>query len=111
MDSGIENVTTIGALIFVVLGLFEIVKTLVGKAIPNKSALHFNGFRKDLSDIRTKIDRLDDLHSPKDSDGVPLWYIPRSWGDTQKEIANCLIGVAENQRRTLEIIERIEAKQ
>ena len=28
------------------------------------------------------------MHDAKDQDGIPLWYMPRSWNQTQQEILN-----------------------
>ena len=72
---------------------------MISKAFPGK-----NG------EILERVRRLDELHAPKDSNGIPLWYMPRSWGEVQKEMAKLLASVAENQRRTTEIIERIDER-
>lgn len=53
---------------------------------------------------------LHELHNIKDTDGVPLWYVPRSWADTQKEIVNELRSITETQYKTLSLIERLEKK-
>ena len=31
---------------------------------------------------------LHNLHNVKDSDGSPIWYVPRSWAATQREIVD-----------------------
>ncbi len=41
---------------------------------------------KHMEEVRRATHDLTELHSPKDQDGIPLWYMPRSWEDTQKEI-------------------------
>ncbi len=39
--------------------------------------------------------RLDTAHDKHDSDGTPLWYVPRSWIKTQKEISTMLRTMTE----------------
>ena len=34
-----------------------------------------------LERIHTMIGWIKDVHSPTDRDGIPLWYVPRTWGE------------------------------
>lgn len=52
-----------------------------------------------------------DLHNVKDIDGMPIWYVPRSWAVTQKEVVDKLQVITETQSKMLVIIERLERKQ
>lgn len=64
-----------------------------------------------LSDEQTnQLKTLYDLHSHYDMDGVPLWYVPRSWAATQKDIVAELRILSEIQKKTLDIIERLEKR-
>ena len=47
--------------------------------------------------------RLDDSHAKYDSDGTPLWYVPRSLGATLEKIAVSLDKTAVRQRDILKI--------
>jgi len=38
-----------------------------------------------------------DMHDVKDNNGLPLWYIPRDWADTQKDIATLVQKVSYSQ--------------
>lgn len=51
-----------------------------------------------------------DSHNRFDSDGTRIWYVPRSWETTQRDIVNAQQDIAENVRRTIECLERIEAR-
>ena len=50
------------------------------------------------------------LHSRFDEDGVPLWYVPRSWAATQEEVVKQLALISETQRRVVEALERMERR-
>lgn len=39
-----------------------------------------------VGDVKTKVDNLDVLHSLKDEDGVPVWYVKKSLTDNISEI-------------------------
>jgi len=62
------------------------------------------------SEEKTWFRVLYEMHVKYDSDGSPLWYVPRSWSETQKEIADKLSNVSETQNKTLVIIERLERR-
>jgi chromosome segregation ATPase len=49
-------------------------------------------------------------HSRVDGDGTPLWYVPRSWAETQKEIADKLQSMTNINYKMLNIIERLERR-
>ena len=49
-------------------------------------------------------------HQRFDENGVPLWYVPRSWAQTTENLAATLQSVAENQRRQTEVLDRIIRK-
>ena len=84
-------------------GLIGIIRMLISKFV-----------EKDKDYLTTEqhlmLKALYDLHSHYDKDGVPLWYVPRSWADTQKEIVTELRMVTEIQKKTLDIIERLERR-
>jgi len=57
------------------------------------------------------------MHDKYDADGVPLWYTPRSWSETQKEIieicrdiATTLVLVSKSQESIAHTMERLEEK-
>jgi len=53
---------------------------------------------------------LHDLHSRYDGDGTPIWYVPRSWAGTQKEIVGMLGDIAATQHKTMDLIDRLERR-
>lgn len=84
-------------------GLIAIVKMLIDKfADKDKDYL--------TSEQHMMIKSLYDLHTHYDMDGVPLWYVPRSWAGTQKDIVAELRMLSEIQKKTLDIIERLERR-
>ena len=84
-------------------GLIEITKSIIAKFL-DKDKKYLS------SDQNMMLRNLYDLHARYDLDGTPLWYVPRSWAETQKEIAENLRVVSENQKITLTIIERLDRR-
>ena len=94
-------------LIALLIGLVEVVKQLVAWATKKpldvtKPALS----PKEHAWLRT----LHELHDKFDTDGTPIWYVPRSWADTQNNIVKAQRDIAENVRRSIECLERIEKR-
>lgn len=58
----------------------------------------------------SQLRELYDLHSRVDPDGVPLWYVPRGWAETQKDIVERLQKITETEYKMLGIIERLERR-
>jgi hypothetical protein len=51
-----------------------------------------------------------EMHMKFDNDGTPIWYVPRSWNETMKDIVDKLYKVTETQNKTLALIERLERR-
>ena len=100
----------------VLQGVFKLAEHIIGKygegEVTNKQILDVLTKRPcGLNDRQSEqLTKLHDLHDIVDSDGVPLWYVPRSWATTQKEIVTELRGIAETQHRTLSLMLRLEKK-
>jgi len=93
----------VAIVVCVVEGLIGLVKLLINKFVEKD--------KNYLSDEQTlMLKTLYDLHTHYDMDGVPLWYVPRSWAETQKEVTDKLYSIAEAQNQTLSIIERLERR-
>lgn len=63
-----------------------------------------------LETLKSDINKLMELHNKFDADGIPLWYTPRSWSETQIEIIQTCQTISANQRSILRTIERIEQR-
>lgn len=94
--------------------IVEIVKYLITRFIPQKPNLpktelqERDATRDGVRKLVTKVDRLWEVHSEKDSDGIPMCYVPRAWMRTQHEISESIRGISESQRRIIEVLERLE---
>ncbi len=106
----------------IIQGIFKFAEHLIAKygsksgsesedRISNKDVLEAIVANCGLTDRQSEqLKLLYDQHNVKDSDGMPLWYVPRSWAETQKEIVSELRSLAETQHKTLDIIERLEKR-
>ena len=47
------------------------------------------------------------IHDNKDQDGIPLWYVPRSWHKTQKETLKVSQEIAYAQKETAKALEGV----
>ena len=110
--------TVTAALMAAVVGVSESIKVGIAKIGKNGSTTKQAELLAAVSDIEDKVqdlqsvaNRILDLHEHYDEDGIPMWYVPRSWASTQQNIATTLASVAENQRRSFECLERMERNQ
>lgn len=114
-------VAIVGVTVILAEGMVSLMKLLIKKIVKqnedeleaNKHSQIIHEIRqcKGLSDEQTQqFASLHDLHARYDSDGVPLWYVPRSWAETQREITEKLEGITKLQVKMLDIIERLERR-
>jgi hypothetical protein len=58
----------------------------------------------------SQLKALYEMHMKFDNDGTPIWYVPRSWAETNKDVVEKLYRIAETQNQTLIIIDRLERR-
>jgi hypothetical protein len=66
---------------------------------------------KEIEEIRDKTVLVHNIVTKTDNDGSPLIFVPRSWGSTQKEIADVCRMIASTQKSMLKIMDRIDERQ
>jgi len=107
----------------IVQGLIGLVKYIINKQKESKEEIS-QGHIEDKLDIiseklnntcltdveRDQLKSLYDMHARYDGNGVPMWYVPRSWADINKEMAEKLQTIGEVQLKMLVIIERLERR-
>ena len=66
--------------------------------------------------IGEHVQDLLNMHNVKDNDGTPIWYVPRSWAETQKNISDSqqqivmsLQSISGTQKSIAKTLERMEA--
>jgi GTP1/Obg family GTP-binding protein len=99
--------TLIAAVVAISIAVVELAKGAISKL---RNGGEHNTRRIVASRVETILDRVEDLHethSVRDSDGVPLFYFPRSIQQTQNEMLSRLQSIAEIQRQTLELLRDI----
>lgn len=60
--------------------------------------------------IEDTVIRTLDMHEKFDSNGTPIWYVPRTWAETQKEIVNVCHEISMTQKMIANTLERIEGQ-
>lgn len=71
-------------------------------------------FDKLIQPLNTNLEitkRLWELHNKFDDNGVPLWYIPRSMGDIQKEIVGTQYKITNALEAICQTLKRMEEHQ
>jgi hypothetical protein len=58
-------------------------------------------------DQNTMLQDLHNWHNKTDADGIPLWYVPRSFIESQKEIVEVLSEISSHQERTTFLLEAL----
>jgi hypothetical protein len=61
-------------------------------------------------ETRGIVEKIWELHDRRDDDGVPLWYVPRSLGATLAQAVEQIRQVSEIQRKTVEMLERMDKR-
>lgn len=96
------NAPILVGLIIISLTLVRIVETLVMRRISKRNGTSVNpgnpgnpGPRGLTDREHNALIRLDEAHAKYDSDGTPLWYVPRSWMETQGQMTKTLSKMTE----------------
>lgn len=56
------------------------------------------------------MQELHQQHNKTDADGIPLWYMPRSFIDSQREIVNILNSIYSHQEKSTYVLESVLKK-
>ena len=103
-------------------GLIELLKFLIGKFTEKdaKQPVSAEEIKKMMEDaLRAaalnephagQLRALYEMHMKFDNDGTPIWYVPRSWNETMREIVDRLYKTGELQNKTLSLVERLERR-
>jgi hypothetical protein len=125
-----NNITIMFTLIVLSLSLVKLLDVLVKKILPKKQILsdeELDVLKRNnemLNSITHKVSEeslltnqeqewlknLHNLHDKTDKDGIPLWYVPRSFIDTQKEVIQILSNISKLQEKTTYVLESILKK-
>lgn len=107
-----DEAKVIGALVVAIYGLVELTKFIVArKESPETRGGFSRADRTDLSQLLSAVRRVETLtdktwtaHDRYDEGGTFLWYVPREWGDTQKEI---LHEMRETNKKLTEVVSEL----
>lgn len=118
-------------LITLSVSLAKVIEVLIKKALPQKKTLseeEFNQLKdiyslvetvvksneEDSEKIGEKIEEQHDWlrvlyqqHSKVDADGIPLWYVPRSFIETQKEIVSILLNISSQMDKSTYVLDSL----
>ena len=102
------NAPVLVGLIVLSMTLVRLVERLIDNRLTKRNgkksiAPPAGGCRGLTEEEHAALMRLDDSHAKYDSDGTPLWYVPRSLGATLEKIAVSLDKTAVRQRDILKI--------
>jgi uncharacterized membrane-anchored protein len=99
--------TLLAAVVAISIAAVELAKAAISR-IRNGSEQNTKRIMADrIHAILDRVNDLNDAHSVRDSDGVPLHIFPRSIQKTQAEMLTQLQSIAEIQRQTLELLRNI----
>ena len=114
-------------LITLSVSLAKVIEFLIKKALPKKKILSEDEFDK-IKDIYALVETIvkkteDDgvnleeqhgwveemykQHSKVDADGIPLWYVPRSFIETQKEIVTILLNISSQMDKSTYVLDSL----
>jgi len=126
---GAETVGIAAVAMLLGQGLIELLKFLIGKFTEKdqKVPVSSEEIKKLMEDaLRAaalnephagQLRTLYEMHMKFDNDGTPIWYVPRSWNETMREIVDKLykqtevaMRQTELQNKTLSLVERLERR-
>ena len=125
-----SNASIVGlftVLVTLSVSLAKVVEFLIKKALPKKdtlSEIEFNKIKDIYALLETIMKKTDDdsenlkeqyewtselyrLHNKTDGDGVPLWYVPRSFIETQKEIVTILLSISSQMDKSTYVLDSL----
>ena len=88
-----------------VMGLSSVEKVQLGK-IEARTKIH----SEHIAMIKKQTDDLHVWHDKQDEDGRPLWYVPRTFHESQEKVLEALRDISYTQKQTVSILERIVDK-
>jgi len=102
----------VGAVIGLMMALVKIIERLLDAKMHKKAGPTVASLT---DQERVWLRELHQMHSRFDDDGVPVWYVPRSWitlqermGETLNKIGESLRGISGNMQKSSEALERLE---
>lgn len=104
----------IGGILFLVLQfIFQMIQRSSTKEITTAISIGIGTFKDHVdesTEMFTLIKSLSSAHDVKDQDGRPMWYMPHSLIETQNELTKIVHVIAQTQKATVNILERMERK-
>lgn len=94
-------------IIIVTMALVKLVENVVARIQADKGGNGKGGLTVEQS---KQLSSLYQWHDRVDSDGVPLWYLPRSFVQHQQQIVDTMRQVVVTQERLTELLSRLEAR-
>jgi len=62
---------------------------------------------KNIEEQHVWVQELYRQHNKVDADGIPLWYIPRSFIETQKEIVTILLNISSQMDKSTYVLDSL----
>lgn len=97
------NDQTVMIILGIILIAFQVIFVLIKKGREVK-------IERDITDMKNTLKQLYDWHNKSDDSGRLLWYFPRDWVDTQKEIVEACQQITITQKSIVKILEKMETR-
>ncbi len=91
-----------GIIIALMLGVFKLFDYFTKKKLDGELLKILHRIESGVNVVKTENHELYSMHNHFDTDGLPSWYIPRRWGDTQEK----MVEVMQKISQTLEIVSK-----
>jgi len=108
----VTAIAIFGGLVVLIVKLFDY---FTKKRLDEEIIIHFNEVDErhkvictKIYEIHEKLTSLYSLHNIKDSNGTPIWYIPRDWAQIQRDIVNALQHISTTQSEMAGILKRMD---
>ena len=89
-------------IVALMLGVFKLFDYFTKKKLDGELKNQLDRIESGVNIVKEESHALFNMHDNYDSDGLPSWYIPRRWGDTQEKI----VDVMQKISQTLEVVSK-----
>jgi len=100
------TIIEIGTIFAVVLVLAKVIEILV-QFIIKKVSPEVVAEKHQHNKVAEQIQHLYDLHNKYDSNGTPIWYVPRALAATQDKVLETCQSIANSQEKLADTVERV----
>jgi len=101
---------SIAIVIGLMLGFFKVFDYFSSKKMDSGLSKLLERMTESVEEAKEGVDVLVKQHAQTDTDGMPIWYMPRRWAETQAQVLDILRQISNTQDKLADMTKNIEKK-